>query len=52
MLDSVIAPNHAEAALGIDHLLPRDGFWRDGAYGRYRYLAMGRNEVFRYARHH
>jgi hypothetical protein len=52
LLDSVIAPTHAEAALAVSHLVPRDGVWQDGEGGRYSYLAHARNEVFRHARHH
>jgi hypothetical protein len=52
VLDSVIAPNHAEAALAVSHLVPRDGVWEDGEDGRYSYLAQARGEVFHHARHH
>ena len=53
VLDSVIAPNHTEAALAVSHLVPRDGVWQDGDDGRYSYLALGRREVFAdHARHH
>ena len=53
IVDSVTAPNHTEAALAVQHLVPRDGVWEDGEDGQYTYHAPpGRSAVFRHARHH
>jgi hypothetical protein len=52
VVDAVIAPNHAQAALAVQHLLPRDGRWEDREDGQYTYQAQGRIEVSRHARHH
>ncbi len=52
VLDSVIAANHAGAALAVRHLLPRDGVWEDREEGQYAYCVAGRSGVFRHARHH
>ncbi len=52
MLDSVIAADHAGAALAVQHLVPRDGMWEDREDGRYTYHATDRRGVFRHARHH
>lgn len=43
VLDSVIAPNHTEAALAFQHLVPRDGVWETVEGGQYAYRAMGRS---------
>ncbi len=50
--DSVIAPNQAEAALAVQHLLPPDGVWERHDDGRYTYHATRRSEVISHARHH
>lgn len=50
VVDSVIAPNHAEAAVAVQHLLPRDGAWQSGAHGAYIYQTPSRVEVLRRAR--
>jgi hypothetical protein len=52
LLDSVIAPSHAEAALAVQHLVPRDGVWKDGENGQYIYHAAGRSGVLHHARQH
>lgn len=52
VVDSVIAPSHAEAALAVEHLLPRDGVWEDGEDDHYTYHAAGRSGVIRHAGHH
>lgn len=52
VLDSVIAADHAGAALAVQHLVPRDGVWEDREDGRYTYRPTGRSGVFRHARHH
>ena len=52
VVDSVIAPNHAEAAVAVQHLVPRDGVWEDRKDGHYTYHAPGRIRVFRNARNH
>ena len=50
VVDAVIAPNHTEAALAVQHLVPGDGVWEDREDGHYTYHAQGRNGVFRHAR--
>jgi hypothetical protein len=52
-VDCVIAPNHAEAALAVEHLLPRDGVWEHGEEdGHYTYHAPRRSGVIRHAGQH
>lgn len=50
LVDAVVAPTQAEAALAFQHLVPRDGQWQDREKGRYCYHAPGRLEVLRRAR--
>ena len=47
IVDSVIAPNHAEAALAVQHLVPRDGVWEDREDGQYIHHAPGRSDYSR-----
>jgi hypothetical protein len=46
-VDAVTAPSQAEAALAVQHLVPRDGHWQGRRHGQYTYQAPGRMEVLR-----
>lgn len=48
-VDAVVAPSQAEAALAVQHLVPRDGAWQGRRHGQYAYRAPGRIEVRRRA---
>jgi len=49
LVDSVIAASQAEAALAVQHLVPRDGRWQGRHHDQYTYQAPGRLEVLRRA---